>query len=127
MKVGTCRLCLRENRELQNGHFISAAIYQVCKDGNKQPILAGRGTSRHTGGQIAMQCPNKVCDGFTKNGAYFQFVAGAGERRNRRTAGQGLRRWLRPISMQFWMLPDGLCFQNETSIRDNRVLHVQPF
>src|SRR5258708_38799920 len=30
-------------------------------------------------------------------------------------------------SMQFWMLPDGLCFQNVTSIRDNCVLHVQPF
>src|SRR5260370_8013634 len=30
-------------------------------------------------------------------------------------------------SMQFWMLPDSLCFQNKTSIRDNLVLLIESF
>ena len=29
--------------------------------------------------------------------------------------------------MQFWMLPDGLCFQNKTSIRDNLVPLIESF
>jgi hypothetical protein len=69
MKIGTCRLCLRTNQELQNSHFISAAIYRVCKDGNKQPVMVGGGTSRHTGGQIADELLCRDCERrFSKNG-----------------------------------------------------------
>jgi hypothetical protein len=69
MKVGKCRLCLRDNQELQNSHFISSAIYKVCKDGNKQPIMVGGGTSRHTGGQISDELLCRDCEQrFSKNG-----------------------------------------------------------
>jgi hypothetical protein len=69
VKIGTCRLCLRENQELQNSHFIAAAIYKVCKDGEKQPIMVGGGTSRHTGGQIADELLCRDCEmRFSTNG-----------------------------------------------------------
>jgi hypothetical protein len=68
MKIGRCRLCLRENQELQNSHFISAAIYQVCKDGTKQPVMVGGESSRHTGGQIADELLCRDCEQrFSKN------------------------------------------------------------
>ncbi len=69
MKIGTCRLCLRENQELQNSHFIPAAIYKICKDGNKQPIMVGGGTARHSSGQIADELLCRDCEQrFSKNG-----------------------------------------------------------
>ncbi len=69
MKIGTCRLCLQENKELQNSHFFAAAIYKVCKDCDKQPIMVGGGTSRHTGGQIADELLCRDCEQrFSKNG-----------------------------------------------------------
>jgi len=62
MKIGTCRLCLRENQELQNSHFISAAIYQACKEGEKQPIMVGGEAARHTSGQIADELLCRECE-----------------------------------------------------------------
>jgi hypothetical protein len=69
VKVGTCRLCLRENEELQNSHLIAAAIYKVCKDGAKQPIMVGGGTARRSSGQIADELLCRDCEQrFSKNG-----------------------------------------------------------
>jgi hypothetical protein len=72
MKIGTCHLCLRENQELQNSYFISAGIYQVCKDGTKQPIMVGGGSSRHTGGQIADELYERC---IVPYGSYHNFYA----------------------------------------------------
>jgi hypothetical protein len=62
VKIGRCRLCLRANQELQNSHFISAAIYKVCKSRNKQPIPVGGGPSRPTGRHIADELLCRACE-----------------------------------------------------------------
>lgn len=69
MKIGTCALCLRKNQELQNSHLIAAAIYQVCKDGDKQPVMVGGGRARHTSGQIVDELLCRDCETlFSRNG-----------------------------------------------------------
>jgi len=63
MKVlGKCRLCLRENRELQSSHFIPAAIHKVCQRRIKQLIGLDGTSFRHTPGQMVGRLLCSFCE-----------------------------------------------------------------
>jgi hypothetical protein len=67
--LGKCRLCLREHRELQNSHFMSAAIHKVCRSRNIEPIALDGRSLRPTHGQMVDRLLCSFCEQrFTQRG-----------------------------------------------------------
>jgi hypothetical protein len=72
MNVDKCKLCLRENQELQASHLIPAAMYErVCESGakNPNPVILTRKRVVQSSRQITTYLLCRECEQrFSKNG-----------------------------------------------------------